>query len=45
MPRVIPEVEEATAVPSWSQPRTIRPYKWHVTGGGHTVKKEFQRTG
>jgi len=45
VPRVIPMVEGAIIMPRRSPPRTVRPYQWHVTRGGHTVEKELRRRG
>ena len=44
-PRVIPMAEGAIIVPKRSRLQTVRPRQWHITRGGHTVEKEFQRRG
>ena len=44
-PRVIPMAEGAIIVLKRSHPRTIRSRQWHVTRGGHIVKKELWRRG
>ena len=40
---VIPEAEEANAIPRRSHPQTVRLHQWHVTRGGYIIKKELQR--
>ena len=42
---VIPEAEEANAIPRRSHPQTVRLHQWHVTRGGYIIKKELQRWG
>ena len=44
-PRVIPMAKEAIIVPRRSHPQIVRPHQWHVTRGGHTIKKELRGGG
>ena len=44
-PRVIPIADEAIIVLRRSHAQTLRPRQWHVTRGGHTVKKELREGG
>ena len=43
--RVISMAEESIIVLRRSHARTVRPRQWHVTRGGHTVKKELRGGG
>ena len=42
VPHVVSIADESIIVSSKPHARTVRPYQWHVTRGGHTVEKEFR---
>ena len=44
-PRAILMAEGAIIVLRRSHARIVKPRLWHITKGGHTVEKEFQRGG
>ena len=45
MPRVVSMAEEPIVVLRRPYAQIVRPRQWHITRGGYTIEKKFQKRG